>query len=60
MQKLFFLLLIVSFHAQAQTFNEYEISFGNAVHHEAAIKATFKNLKDEVLEVRMSRSSPGR
>ncbi len=62
MRKLFYcLVILLSYHyAQAQTFNEYEISFENAVHHEASVKATFKNLKDEVLEVRMSRSSPGR
>ncbi len=60
MRKLFFLLSFLSLQSHAQTFNEYEISFENAVHHEASIKATFKNLKDDVLEVRMSRSSPGR
>lgn len=54
------LLITCSQKAFAQAANEYEISFENAVHHEAAIKATFTNLKDEVLEVRMSRSSPGR
>jgi predicted metalloprotease with PDZ domain len=53
-----FVLYSSTLHAQAS--NEYEISFENAVHHEAAVKATFTNLKDEVLEVRMSRSSPGR
>ena len=44
----------------AQVSNDYEISFENAVHHEAVIKVTFSHLKDEALEVRMSRSSPGR
>lgn len=46
--------------AIAQVSNDYEISFENAVHHEAVIKVTFSHLKDEALEVRMSRSSPGR
>lgn len=44
----------------AQTYNDYEISFENAVHHEANIKARFTNLPDQVLEIRMSRTSPGR
>jgi predicted metalloprotease with PDZ domain len=58
--KVLFLSLITIGFAFGQSVNEYEISFENAVHHEASIKATFKNLKDDVLEVRMSRSSPGR
>ncbi len=60
MHKLIYLIAILSIPAYAQTFNEYEISFENAVHHEASVKAIFKNLEEEVLEVRMSRSSPGR
>lgn len=44
----------------AQTHNVYEISFDNAVHHEAHITATFTNLDLNPLEVRISRSSPGR
>jgi predicted metalloprotease with PDZ domain len=38
----------------------YEISFPNAVHHEAQISATFSGLGQRPLQVRMSRSSPGR
>ena len=38
----------------------YEISFENAVHHEAEIKAVFTNLKKGEVEFRMSRTSPGR
>lgn len=38
----------------------YEISFENAVHHEAEVKITFPEVGREVLEVRMSRTSPGR
>lgn len=43
----------------AQT-NTYEISFDNAVHHEAVIQATFPNLTSDTVEFRMSRTSPGR
>lgn len=46
--------------ATAQTHNQYEISFENAVHHEAEISVTFPNVEKKVLEVRMSRTSPGR
>ena len=45
---------------QAQTSTSYTISFDNAVHHEAQITATFSNLKSDMIEFRMSRSSPGR
>lgn len=38
----------------------YEISFSNAVHHEANIVVTYKGLAPRPLELRMSRSSPGR
>jgi predicted metalloprotease with PDZ domain len=44
----------------AQSKIRYSISFDNAVHHEARIHVSFENLNNEVLEVRMSRSSPGR
>src|SRR5687767_11820874 len=38
----------------------YEISFPNAAHHEAEVTATFSALPMRPLELRMSRSSPGR
>lgn len=38
----------------------YEISFPNAVHHEAQVRVTFPGLAPEPLQVSMSRSSPGR
>jgi len=38
----------------------YEVRFPNAVHHEAEITVTFADLPPGPLEVRMSRSSPGR
>jgi predicted metalloprotease with PDZ domain len=43
----------------AQT-NTYSISFENAAHHEANITVNFPNVISDTLEVRMSRSSPGR
>jgi len=38
----------------------YQISFDNAVHHEARVSATFTNIETQLLEIQMSRSSPGR
>ncbi len=38
----------------------YDVSFPNAVHHEAEIVATFRQLPAAPLELRMSRASPGR
>lgn len=38
----------------------YQVSFDNAVHHEAQISATFTGIENQVLEVQMSRASPGR
>ena len=43
----------------AQT-NTYEISFENAVHHEALVKASFTGIVQDTLALRMSRTSPGR
>ena len=47
---------------QAQETVLIEVSFANAVHHEARISVTYNTLPAdlEVLEMRMSRSSPGR
>ena len=55
-----FLISCFTNYLLSQTYNEYEVSFDNRVHHEANIKVTFSNLENKVLEVRMSRSSPGR
>lgn len=53
--------LFLALPAAAQSKVEYEISFPNAVHHEAEITATFSGVTTgKPLEVRMSRSSPGR
>lgn len=45
---------------RAQPPVRYSISFDNAVHHEASVTARFKEVPTTPLEVRMSRSSPGR
>lgn len=39
---------------------EYEVSFPNARHHEAEVAVTVRELQTSRLEMRMSRSSPGR
>ncbi|CAM4126209.1 M61 family metallopeptidase [Zobellia nedashkovskayae] len=54
-----FFLFIATSVLFAQT-NNYEISFENAVHHEAVVKGTFPDLKTDTVAFRMSRSSPGR
>jgi len=54
------LLAIIPALAGAQPAVEYEISFANAVHHEARITATWREVGDEPLTIRMSRSSAGR
>lgn len=59
MQRILLFFLFLGFIANAQT-NTYSISFENAEHHEAKIKATFPHIKDSNIRVRMSRSSPGR
>ena len=46
--------------ALAQEPVRYQLRFPNAVHHEAQIRATFSPVRQPVLEVLMSRSSPGR
>ncbi|HEX2092737.1 MAG TPA: PDZ domain-containing protein [Longimicrobiaceae bacterium] len=46
--------------AAAQAPVAYEVSFPNAVHHEAEVSVTFPDLPRRPLEVRMSRTSPGR
>ena len=38
----------------------YELRFPNAAHHEAEIRATFPGVRQPVLELVMSSSSPGR
>lgn len=60
-RNLFVALSVFSLPAFAQdAMVHYEVSFDNAVHHEARISVTFKNLSSDPLQLRMSRSSPGR
>lgn len=56
---LLYLGLFLTFTSYAQT-NTYQISFENAVHHEAFITAHFTDIETDTLAVRMSRTSPGR
>lgn len=44
----------------AQSHIKYEISFKNAVHHEAEIAVEYDDVVMDTLSVRMSRTSPGR
>ena len=55
-----FLVLFVVLPVLAQESVRYELRFPNAVHHEAEVTATFSGVQQPVLEVVMSRSSPGR
>lgn len=57
--RLYLILLLFPLFGFSQT-NTYEVSFDNAVHHEAHIRASFPELKSDTLIVRMSRTSPGR
>ncbi len=43
-----------------QTQTSYQVSFEKAIHHEATIVAHFIDIPERPLEVRMSRTSPGR
>ncbi|GHE97669.1 M61 family metallopeptidase [Thalassotalea profundi] len=53
-------IFFISSWAFASNETLYQVSFDNAEHHEAQISATFSNIQTPVLEVQMSRSSPGR
>ena len=53
-------LCLLSTATFAQSFTDYDIQFPNAVHHEAQVTLTMRALEPEVLELRMSRTSPGR
>ncbi len=54
-----FLSCLLSPLADAQTIR-YEVSFPNAIHHEAQISLTVSQLPKQTATFRMSRSSPGR
>ncbi|MCZ6918670.1 MAG: PDZ domain-containing protein [Gemmatimonadetes bacterium] len=53
-------LMLVTVHGSGQGQVLYDVRFPNAVHHEAEISVTFADLPARPLELRMSRSSPGR
>lgn len=53
-------LLISALPSLAQQPVSYRISFANAVHHEAQVTVTYSDISSSILELRMSRSSPGR
>ncbi len=59
MNRTLLFLLTCATLVRAQT-NSYNISFANAAHHEAVVKASFPELKGDTLFLRMSRTSPGR
>ncbi|RFP65251.1 M61 family peptidase [Hymenobacter lapidiphilus] len=46
--------------ARAQAPVQYNLAFPNAVHHEARVTVTFREVPAGPLQVRMARSSPGR
>ena len=54
----YFAVLVAPLAAQDSV--RYELRFPNAAHHEAEVRATFAGVRGRVLEVVMSRSSPGR
>ncbi len=58
--KLWVLYTMLPLSLMAQAPVRYELRFPNAVHHEAEVRATFTGVEQPVLEVLMSRSSPGR
>ena len=55
-------LILLTISAVAYTAEpvQYDVSFNNAVHHEARISVTYSDIGDAPLQLRMSRSSPGR
>ncbi|MCM4155230.1 PDZ domain-containing protein [Gramella sp. AN32] len=59
MLRFFISFLLIGFSVHAQT-NKYQVSFDNAVHHEAKIQVHFTEVPSGDFKVRMSRTSPGR
>ena len=54
------LLLLLALQQAQRPEVVYDVSFPNAVHHEASVTVTYTGLPLRPLELRMSRSSPGR
>ena len=52
--------LTVQSAVQAQSVHRYAISFDQAMQHQARISVEFPNIDEQPLQVRMSRTSPGR
>ncbi len=52
--------VLVAVSVRAEEPVRYEIRFDHSDHHEAEVVATFRGVSSETLELRMSRSSPGR
>lgn len=59
MKQIIFIFLFIGLVTQAQI-NTYDISFENAVHHEASLKLSVPKIKTGSVLFRMSRTSPGR
>ncbi len=59
MRTILLAFLFLSFIGNAQT-NIYNISFENAVHHEAKVTISFPEVKTNEITIKMSRTSPGR
>jgi predicted metalloprotease with PDZ domain len=54
------IILLLTTGTLAQAPIEYRLSFADAVHHVMQVEVTFRNVPPAPLQVRMSRSSPGR
>jgi len=54
------LITLISISAYSQSRVEYQISFENAIHHEAEVTFKITDLKEDTLKLFISRSSPGR
>ena len=59
MRTILLAFLFISFIGNAQT-NTYNISFENAIHHEAKVNISFPDVKTNEITIKMSRTSPGR
>jgi predicted metalloprotease with PDZ domain len=60
MARVLYFAFLIAAQLGAQDAVRYELRFPNAAHHEAEVRATFSGVRGRVLEVVMSRSSPGR
>ena len=58
--KIFVISLFITTISNAQSYIKYDVSFTNAVHHEAEVKVSFTKIKTGKFSFRMSRTSPGR